>query len=293
MENLKAIRERIKTIDSIIKATNAMKMVSNVKLTRVNNINKHSKECSEILFDMFKRATTELLYEQNNEYWFSNKVSHNDKPLIIVLSVDQGFCGAFQQAIQNKAKEIISTTKNAYVETFGKKSDSLANANLMTSLKNSHYDISANAKSLTELVSRYVKEFFVSDVYIVSGEFKSVLVQKAQCKKIYSNLSETNKDGHKEAIILDKLEKTPYSSIEGNEEDFINELFDMYLQKLFSGILTEHLVSELSARVMAMDNSVRNAKNMYEKLSGLYNKVRQAKITQELTEIVASIECVQ
>ena len=293
MENLKAIRERIKTIDSIIKATNAMKMVSNVKLTRVNNINKYSQECSEILFDMFTRTTTELLYEQNNEYWFSKNVSQEANPLIIVLSVDQGFCGAFQQAIQDEAHKIISQHKDAYVETFGKKCNGLANAHLIDLSNNSHYDISANAKSLTELVSRYVKELFVGDVYVVSGEFKSVLVQKAKCKKIYSNFSKTKKEGHSERKFLDTISKTPYSIIEGDKEDFISELFDMYLQKLFTGILTEHIVSELSARVMAMDNSVRNAKNMYEKLSGLYNKVRQAKITQELTEIVASIECVQ
>ena len=264
MENLKAIRERIKTIDSIIKATNAMKMVSNVKLTRVNNITKHSKECAEILFDIFNRATTELLYERNKEYWFcqniSNKtVSNNGKPLIIVISVDQGFCGAFQQAIQDEAKTIISKNKDAYVETFGKKSNGLANANLMDLSKYSHYDIQANARSLAELVSRYVKEFFVSEVYVISGEFKSVLVQKAKCKKIYSSLSVKKKDGHEEEISIDRIAQTPYSMIEGDKEDFINTLFDMYLQKLFSGILTEHLVSELSSRVMTMDNSVIKA----------------------------------
>ena len=56
MENLKVIKDRIKTVGSIIKATNAMKMVSTVKLARVNNINKCSKQCAEILFDMFSSS---------------------------------------------------------------------------------------------------------------------------------------------------------------------------------------------------------------------------------------------
>ncbi len=288
MENLKAIRDRIKTIDSIIKATNAMKMVSNVKLTRVNNINKYSKQCAEILFDMFSRAVNELIFEQEGDYWFAPRTSQGSKPLIIVLSVDQGFCGSFLQNLNDKAIETMAQHPNAYVEVFGKKSEHLTQRGLRCegisdSLRmevGSHFDICAYVKFMSGLVSRYIKQFSVSEVYVVSGEFKSVLVQKAKCQKIFPAVSED-------------VTKTQYTKIEGGRIDFINDVFDMYLQKLFTEIVTEHLVSELSARVMAMDNSVRNAKNMFEKLSGLYNKVRQAKITQELTEIVASIECVQ
>ncbi|MBQ2173869.1 MAG: F0F1 ATP synthase subunit gamma, partial [Alphaproteobacteria bacterium] len=173
-------------------------------------------------------------------------------------------------------------------EVFGKKGDTLSYNNrrideVRNSLDikvNSHYDISDYVKLLSGLVSKYVKEYPVSEVYVVSGEFKNVLVQRAKCQKIFPA---PEKD----------ITKTQYTKVEGDRLDFINAVFGMYLQKLFTGIVTEHLVAELSARVMAMDNSVRNAKNMFEKLSGLYNKVRQAKITQELTEIVSSIECVQ
>ena len=285
MENLKAIKDRIKTVGSIIKATNAMKMVSTVKLARVNNVNKHSKLCAEILFDMFSRATRELIFEHDKEYWFSPK---QGQPLIIILSIDQGFCGSFQQFLRDKSVETLKKYPGAYVEVFGKKCDTLSYNNrrideVRNSLDikvNSHYDISDYVKLLSGLVSKYVKEYPVSEVYVVSGEFKNVLVQRAKCQKIFPAPEE-------------EITKTPYTKVEGDRLDFINAVFGMYLQKLFTGIVTEHLVAELSARVMAMDNSVRNAKNMFEKLSGLYNKVRQAKITQELTEIVSSIECVQ
>lgn len=285
MENLKAIKDRIRTVGSIIKATNAMKMVSSVKLARVNNINKYSKQCAEILFDMFSRATRELIFEQETDYWFS---SRDGKTLLIILSIDQGFCGSFQQALSDKAIEAIKQHPRAYVEVFGKKGELFAQSALRlsevrdsTSVEvSSHYDIQAYVKLLSGLVSKYVKEHSVSEVHVVSGEFRNVLVQKAKCRKVFPAPDED-------------ITKTQYTKIEGCRIDFINAVFDIYLEKLFTGIVTEHLVAELSARVMAMDNSVRNAKNMFEKLSGLYNKVRQAKITQELTEIVSSIECVQ
>ena len=289
MENLKVIKDRIKTVGSIIKATNAMKMVSTVKLARVNNINKCSKQCAEILFDMFSRATRELIFEQETDYWFSPKNSREQgKSLIVILSIDQGFCGSFQQSLRDKAAEAIKQNPGAYVEVFGKKGEIFAqNALRLTEVRDkmntevgSHYDIAGYVKLLSGLVSKYVKEHSVSEVYVVSGEFRNVLVQKAKCQKVFPATEED-------------ITKTQYTKIEGDRIDFMNAVFDMYLQKLFTGIVTEHLVAELSARVMAMDNSVRNARNMFEKLSGLYNKVRQAQITQELTEIVSSIECVQ
>ena len=280
MENLKAIKDRIKTVNSIIKATNAMKMVSTVKLARVNNRNKCSKQCAEILFDMFSKAVREAIFERESDYWFSRK---NGKTLLIVLSTDQGFCGSFKQFIQDKAEEIIDKHPGAYVEVFGKKGAILKQnkiENIAPREIESRYDIEAFASVLANLVSKYVKEHDVGEVLVVSGEFKNVLVQKAKCSKIYP-------------ILEENITETQYTKVEGNRLEFIDSIFDMYLSKLFTGIVTEHLISELSARVMAMDNSVRNANDMFEKLSVLYNRVRQAKITQELTEIVSSIECVQ
>lgn len=285
MENLKAIKERIKTVNSIIKATNAMKMVSTVKLARVNNINRYSKKCAEILFDMFSKATRELIFEQERDYWFSPK---KGKTLIIILFIDQGFCGSFQQFLQDKANETIKQHPGAYIEVVGKKGENFVqnnlhldeDSNIISSEDVSHYDIQAYVKLLSKLVSKYIKEHSVSEVHVVSGEFKNVLVQRAKCRVVFP-------------APTDDITRSQYTKIESDRIDFVNEVFDMYLQKLFTGIMTEHLVAELSARVMAMDNSVRNAKDMFEKLNGLYNSVRQAKITQELTEIVSSIECVQ
>ncbi|MDO4974823.1 MAG: FoF1 ATP synthase subunit gamma [Alphaproteobacteria bacterium] len=283
MENLKAIKDRIRTVDSIIKATSAMKMVSTVKLAKINNANKYSKECSDILFDMFSRAVREVVFKQefNEEPWFYRK---NGETLIIVLSMDQGFCGSFSQGIIDKANDIIKNNPNAYVEVFGKKGSDIFQKTLDIGISRdltSRYDIDVFSSLLAKLVFKYIHDHNINEVYVVSGEFKNVLVQKARSLKIFP--VDLNKD----------ITKEQYTSVEGSHLNFIDNVFQMYLSKLFKGIVTEHLISELSARVMAMDNSVRNANDMFEKLNVLYNRVRQARITQELTEIVSSIECVQ
>lgn len=282
MENLKIIKNRIKTVDSIVKATNAMKMVSTVKLAKVNNLNRYSKKCADILFDMFSRATREIVFEQgfNENPWFHRK---SGKTLIIVLSTDQGFCGSFNQFIYEKSQETIKTHHKPYVEVFGKKCNWIKQKKVEDTISrdlSSRYDIDSFASMLAQLVFKYIHDHSVNEVFVISGEFKNVLVQKSRCLKIFPI---------EESDITD----CEYTSVEGSRLEFITSVFKVYLSKLFVGIVTEHLISELSARVMAMDNSVRNANEMFEKLSVLYNRVRQAKITQELTEIVSSIECVQ
>lgn len=283
MENLKAIKNRIRTVNSIIKATTAMKMVSTVKLAKINNTNRFTKTSSDILLEMFSRAAKEIIFNQefDENPWFYRK---SGKTLILVLSMDQGFCGSFSQAIIDKASEVIRNNPDAYIETFGKKAKEISQKTLDTGISrelSSRYDVDAFSSMLAHLVFRYIHDNDVNRVYVVSGEFKNVLVQKARSLKIFPLDWNTN--------ITDE----PYTSVEGSRLEFIDDVFQMYLSKLFKWIVTEHLVSELSARVMAMDNSVRNAKDMFEKLKVLYNRVRQARITQELTEIVSSIECVQ
>ncbi|MDR3031044.1 MAG: F0F1 ATP synthase subunit gamma [Holosporales bacterium] len=272
MENLRIIKNRLRTIDTIIKATNAMKMVSTVKLARINNKNKFSNTCSNILSNMLKKVLKEAIFLKDCDpnAWFMRK---SGEALIIVLATDQGFCGSFAQNIINLANDAIRKNPNAYIETFGKKADSIK---LHRNIINK-FNIKDFAKSIADLVFDYILNKEVYEVFVISEEFKNVLVQKAKYSQIFP-------------IEFDN-ESDEYTKIEGNIYNTLNDLLYEYLLKFFTGCITEHLFSELSARVMAMDNSVKNARNMLDELNVLYNRVRQAKITQELAEIVSSIEC--
>ena len=69
-----------------------------------------------------------------------------------------------------------------------------------------------------------------------------------------------------------------------------NAIIPEYLGGVIYGALCESLASELSARRMAMDSATQNADEMIEKLNLQYNRARQGRITQELTESVAGAE---
>ncbi len=280
METLKAIKDRIRTVESVIKATKAMKMVATVKLSKLNRAPLPDMNCLKILENLLARAVHEANFEQliGPEDWLVRK---NGKKLLIIFSMDQGFCGSFNQSIIEKSRKTVESIKPDYIEVFGKKARFLGKGQLEsqeTSISRS--GVQELSRSLSKMVSEYIKEYGVSEVTLVSGEFKNVLTQKAKTTRIFPLGTELQ-------------EEFEYTEIEGDKLDFIFETFKIYLTKFFATAIREHLISEYSARVMAMDNSVRNANEMFEKLGALYNRIRQGKITQELTEIVSSVECVQ
>jgi F-type H+-transporting ATPase subunit gamma len=286
MESLSVIKDRIKTVGSIAKATNAIKMVATVKLSKANSLYRNAGECASALLDMLSIAVSEARFNGTleSDSWIERK---DGKTLVLVLSTDQGFCGAFNQSITEAANRLMSESNADYVEVFGKKG-----ANISRSKRNKgkeeniernvsmHLDPSGFAKMLSEMVTEYVTNRDVSKVVIVSGEKKNSMVQVAKRTDILP-------------LNINNAVNSGYTAVEGDVQSFINDVFKMYTNSLFKSLVAKHLISEFSARIIAMDNSVRNANDMSDKLSVFYNNIRQAKITQELTEIVSSMECVQ
>jgi F-type H+-transporting ATPase subunit gamma len=285
MENLRTIKSRLKTIGSIIKAVNSMKMVATVKLAKVNNTNKQAKVCAGMLADMLGKALRESTLGKLPEQspWIKRGLPrpNTQVPLIIVLSTNQGFCGSFNQCILNTASALISKHDKAYVEVLGKVGSSVIAQRKPTSMEaHSHPEMRSvheYAVYLSELVMEYIINHDVDAVFVASGKFENILVQRGQVSTMIPVDGATDAD--------DILE------IEGDAESFLNSLLRMYTYETFVGLITEHLISEFSARIMTLDASVRNANDMFGGLQLRCNRIRQDRITQELTEIVSSIEC--
>lgn len=286
MENLRTIKSRLKTIGSIIKVVNSMKMVATVKLAKVNNTHRQAKVCSSMLSDMLWKAMRECALGKLPEQspWIKRCLlyqTYQCKPLIIVLSTNQGFCGSFNQCILNVASELIGRHDRAYVEVFGKIGRAAITQRKPTVMEGeSHQEIrsvSEHARYLSELAVEYIINHGVDSVFVVSGKFENILVQRGQVSTLLP--------------VECNFEPSEIVKIEGDVWEFLNDILRTYLYETCVGLVTEHLVAEYSARVMTLDASVRNANDMFDRLQLQCNRIRQDRITQELTEIVSSIEC--
>jgi F-type H+-transporting ATPase subunit gamma len=225
---------------------------------------------------------SEAIFENSipKDSWINREKGNT---LIIVLSTDQGFCGAFHQSIDELYEGVSSKHPKAYTETFGKRAVHIRQ-NRPSSISNHDvgaiFDITGFVDSLFNIVMEYVIHNNVFNVLVISGEMKNMFTQIARCTPILP-IKKTN--------VID----SEYIKMDDSRQNFIEGAIKMYISKLFTSLVTEHLVAEYSARIMSTDNAVRNANSMSDELNILYNNIRQSKITQELTEIVASIECVQ
>ena len=284
MENIQSIKSRIRTINNIQKAADAIKVISSVKLANINKIDVVSLRSSlNILKNTLSIVAAEALYynELSDSHWIRRTTG---KKLLIVLSVDQGFCGAFKQSLSVSASNFIENNNNCYVELFGKKLSSI-NSNIVEddsidrNIK-SRYSIELFANKLKDIIFKYVTKHGVCEVHVVSGEYKSAMKQTTKCFRILP-------------LEIKDFKTFSTTDINTDRKQLVDYLLNKYLYTLCFDIIREHLLAELSVRVFSVDKTSRNADDMQKSLTLLYNRTRQTRITQELTEIVSSSECVK
>jgi F-type H+-transporting ATPase subunit gamma len=293
MENLRTIRDRSRTIDRIIKATSALKMATAMKLVKTSGRNKYAKTASGYLFFMLQKAIRKGMF---CDLEVVTDLMAEGPRLLVALFPDQGFCGSFVQSLQYRT---IQEGKNAdKIIMIGKKVPIIAGADTLKWEARSDIDVSA-AQLRSVIVDHWQNHGF-RKVVVVGGVIKNALVQKAKVFDLV-NFSDTgffskspelellSKDSGFRSLSDDNAELV---EIDGPMSEIIIDLFERYIEKTLTYIVTEHIICELSARTIEMENSVRNAKDMFASLNILYNRTRQTKITQEIIEIVSSAESV-
>ena len=286
MPSLKDLRNRISSVKSTKKITSAMKMVAAAKLKKAqDNAEKtrpYASKMSEIVESLTSSGVTQV-----KKFGSRNKEKKN--VLLIVCSADRGLCGGFNGSIikyTNKISDELSKKSNLSYIFVGKKAYQTLKRKYRDSILEFFTDI-ANPSIKFELSSSVrdlVLELFLSnkidECHLIYTEFKSAITQTVKSHKLLpiENSDET------------KITKT--YEFEPSEENVLNEIIPRNIAiQIHSGLL-ENLASEQGSRMTAMDNATRNANDMIDNLTLLYNRSRQALITSELIEIISGAEAV-
>lgn len=283
MASLKEIRQRRKTIASIHRMTAALKMVSQAKYLKAHGALKESEIICQQLRDIAGRIMGRFQEEGlSPESVYLRENDPQSTPLLVLLSSDSGMCGAFNQRLIKEIELLIEKNPLTQVICLGK-----VGATLLKKFP--------NIKILE--VFTYVKENFFPVLDLILALFQAQKV--SSCSVIYNKFYNILKQ---EPVIAPLL---PFDIKENSEGDLINdclfsyenpleEVFDSVLSLLFSAsfaaLFREHLLSENSSRVTAMDAASENAKTMLDELQQNYNRTRQALITKELVEIISGSE---
>ena len=286
MASLKDIRLRIDSTKNTQQITKAMKLVSAAKLRKAQHNITNMRPYAVTL----KSVIVNIAATQKVSHPLMSKKNSVKNVLLVVLTSDRGLCGGFNSGINKFADKYITDNKNNFEKIdfifIGKRGADFFSRKKISGLENItklDKDISYElAHGVAEkLISHYLTGSY-DEIRLIYNEFKSAISQKVVC----------------ETLLPIEIEK---SSFEGTNfsadmifdpapeliiEDLLKKNFNLQVYRAMS----ESVASEHGARMTAMENASNNARDMISKLTLTYNKVRQEKITTELTEIVSGAE---
>ncbi|WP_186753897.1 ATP synthase F1 subunit gamma [Echinicola salinicaeni] len=285
MANLKEVKERINSVVSTQQITKAMKMVAAAKLRRaqdkITQMRPYSQKLTAILNNVSSgnEGSSDLVYAEKREV---NNV------LIVPVTSDKGLCGAFNTNIIKASMAAINTEfagKNITVLPLGKKAlDTFKKQDfkLVDTYSDVFSDVSFDA---VREAAEHAMEGFTDGTYdkvvLVYNEFKNVATQIVRNEQFLPMEQEASEESA--ATTVDYI-------MEPSREYIIQDLVPTSLKIQFYKAVLESNASEHGARMTAMDKATENAGELLKELKLMYNRTRQAAITNEILEIVAGAE---
>lgn len=282
MSLLIQLRYRIKAIETIKKITHAMRLISMSSRSRLK-----SKE--DALTDYM--ATSQQFFERIQKFapdWQSPLTVSSDQknPLIILIGSQRGLCGNFNTVLFHFFEKSISKPENngkIQIIVVGKKAINYVHDNSVFNVVAQFPDLHAKtigsiASQILHILMKNPTQF--NPVTVFSNRLKTFFIQKPHEQVLIpfsplANNTQTN--------------STAEYYWEQNPKELLDQLAYQTIEAQLYYLIFESLLAEHAARFISMDNATRNAQTLLEDNLLQYNKLRQAKITKELTELVSSM----
>ena len=277
--NMKEIKERIDSVKNTSQITNAMNIVSSTKFKKFQVLTLKSRNYARAVNEAFDNLVASLT---GNKFVIFDGKTEVKRVGIIVMTSDRGLCGSFNsntfRRLESMKKEFQKEGKDVSVITIGRKAkeycknrDINVDSEYTQMIPETMFE---TGKKISEDVVQFYLNDFYDEVYMIYSKFVSAVEYNIQVEKL---------------LPIEKKEGLPTKEyvFEPSEEEVLNSFVPQVLNiKLYQSLL-ENSASEHSARMSAMKQANDNASEMIRNLEVQYNRERQGKITQELTEIIS------
>lgn len=270
---LKEVETRLKSIKNIEKITKTMKIVASTRLSKADKAKAAAKQLDKSDNQFYKNAETKQLETDQIEE------PNPDKELVIAITSDKGLCGSIHSQLARAVRNYLGYESNADVVTIGDKIKMQLLRSHENNVKLSISGIGKDAPTFTEsslIADKILKELDAAKYAKISIFFNDPV----------SSLS--FEPTHKPIFNEETIRKSPsFNKFEVDTEGNIaRDLFEYSLSSQILTAMAQGYAAEISARRNAMDNASKNAGDMINRYSILYNRTRQAVITNELVDII-------
>lgn len=309
MANAREIQNRIDSIRDTMKITRAMYMMSSMKLRKA----KQKLENTEPYFTSLQEQIKDILYHYPDmqHLYFDNRNKDMKETVkkkgFVIVTGDKGMAGAYNLNVLKKARELIDQAEDYRLFVVGELGRQF--------FKSQGYPVeekfvySANnpsihrARMMTEYIIDLYQKEELDEVYIILTRMVNSLSEEAEIHRLLP--LQTHK--FLEEKMLEKIQNEE-GGIDQNEArklhddwyliypsptEVLEKLVYNYVTGFFYGALVEASACEENARMLAMQSATNNAEAMLHDLSIEYNRVRQAAITQEITEVIGGAKALK
>lgn len=286
MANMREIRTRMKSIQDTMKITNAMYLISSSKMKKA----RRTLEATLPYFITLRKTIRNILVHSPDltHVYFDRRASlapEDRKRGIILITADKGLAGAYNHNLIKLAElELKKAGHNVLFpiglagrQHFMQKQAALSPDFYYTNYQPSRY----RARSIAEMVVEKFDKGELDEMLVIYTRMTTPMKAEPEVVQLLPLLQD-------EFVEMMKNEKyEDFNTYSPSPQAVMQHLVPNYIKGFLYGAMVEAYSAEQHARMTAMKSATDNAKDMLHDLSLLYNRARQAAITQEINEVVS------
>jgi F-type H+-transporting ATPase subunit gamma len=296
MASLKDLRTRISSVKSTQRITAAMKMVAAAKLRRAQEQAEAARPFAERMERMLASVAASAAGGAGTPPLLAGSGA-DDTQLIVAIFSDRGLCGGFNTSIarwlRDRIRQLERDGKTVRLLLVGRKGSSILRREFGHLIVDTLEDTAKPAPvyaTAADIANRVAAMFEAGEFDVCSvvyNRFISALTQIVTPQQLvpFALLDDGGDNG-----AGDDATSGAVYYYEPSEEAILDELLPRNLAIQVFRAMLESFASEQGARMTAMDSASRNAGDMIDSLTLVYNRTRQAQITKELIEIISGAE---
>ena len=284
MPSMKAIKRRRVSAKGIQKITKAMNLVATSKLQRA----RARYKAVQPLFTETRTVMANAAAHDDAQEHAVIKSREVKSVAYVVVTSDRGLCGGYNSNIckalrkhaDNKGKDVKIVAVGTKGRDFFRRRDYNVIESYNSPTENASF---ADAEKISRHLFYLYQTGQIDEICVAYTKFESILSLTPTIEKV---------------LPVDELLSAANPKSAGMEYDpdlnaFIDHMAPLYLGVYIYGAMVEAVICEQASRMTSMDNATKNADDIIEKLTLMFNRQRQSMITQEITEIVSGANALQ
>jgi len=283
---LRLIRRRISSVQSIGKITRAQELIASSRIVRAQQQLRAAQPYAQ---ELTRAVEAVISRSPNITHPFTQEPQNPRRAAVLILTSDQGFAGGFNSNVLRESQRLRQLLRDRGVEPVlyvaGRKGITwhrfrdLDMADSWSGFSSTPHYRDAAAISEVLLEAFTAEEDGVDEIHVVSTDFVSMLTQRPEVRRLLPlEIEETEEESPSGPL--------PQYEFEPGPEEVLDALMPQYVASRIFYAMLEAAAAELAARRRAMKAATDNANDLVETLTREANNARQAEITQEISEIV-------